>query len=81
MTNYNSYRTGMVCTAVTGSMTKAMKAQRALSAHALRSNVIKVSRSSAKHGCTYGVEFDCALLGNVRVILDKADIEVTEYIR
>ena len=75
------YRSATVCTAVTGSMTMAMKAQRALSKNALRAITVKVSQGSAERGCIYGVEFDCALLGNVKNVLQTAGIEVKEYLR
>ena len=75
------YRSATVCTAVTGSMTMAMKAQRALSKNALRASTVKVSGSSGERGCVYGVEFDCPLLGNVKNVLQTAGIEVKEYLR
>ena len=75
------YRSATVCTAVTGSMTMAMKAQRALSKNALRAVTVKVSQGSAVRGCIYGVEFDCPLLGNVKSVLESNGIEVKEYLR
>ena len=75
------YRSATVCTAVTGSMTMAMKAQRALSKNAIRATAVKVSQGSADRGCIYGVEFDCPLLGNVKNVLQTAGIEVKEYLR
>ena len=77
----NSYRTATVCTAVTGSMTMALKAQKALSKETIRSNAIKVSHSENGKGCVYGIEFDCAFLGNVKATLSAAGIEVREYLR
>lgn len=79
--NYASYRTVTVCTAVTVSMTVALKAQRILAKNAIRAEVIKISGASAKKGCTYGLEFDCALLGNVKAILQDFGIDVKEYLR
>ena len=75
------YRTATVCTAVTGSITMALKAQRVLSKNAIQSNTVKVSRSAQKKGCVYGIEFDCALLGNVKNILDSAGVEINEFLR
>ena len=60
-------------------MTIAMKAQRALSKYAIRASVVKISASS--HGCSYGIEYDCVLSGNVRAILDEAGISVKDYFR
>ena len=77
----NSYRTATVCTAVTGSMTMALKAQRALNREAIRANIVKVSKASNMRGCIYGVEFDAALLGNVREILISVGVEIKEFLR
>ena len=74
-----SYLSATVCTAVTGSMTMALKAQRVLSRATVRANTVKVSRS--ENGCIYGVEFDCALLGNVKMLLNGAGVEVKEFLR
>ena len=79
MNSYNSYRTASSCRAVTESMTIALKAQKALAKHALRANVVKISSSA--RGCSYGIEFDCGLTGNVRAVLDEAGIVVKEYFR
>lgn len=75
------YRTAGTCTAVTGSMTLALKAQRALARETIRSSTVKVSRSIEGRGCVYGIEFDCPLLGNVKATLDRAGIEVKEFLR
>lgn len=77
----NNYREGAVCAAVTGSMTSAMKAQRLLTKHAIRSEVKKLGGTQKKSGCVYGVSFDCALLGNISSIFDDLGIEVKEYLR
>lgn len=77
----SSYRSATVCTAVTGSMTMAMKAQRVLSREAIMTKTVKVSGSSEGKGCVYGVEFDCPLLGNVKSTLQSAGVEVREYLR
>ena len=81
MKNEPSYRTATVCTAVTGSMTMAMKAQRALAKEAIRATVVKVSKSTSNTGCIYGIEFDISLLGKVRVVLENAGVDVREYLR
>ncbi len=70
-----------LCTAVLGSLTKALKAQRTLAKHAVLANVIKISRKSAEKGCSYGIEFACELTGNVKEILASAGIDVKEYFR
>ncbi len=76
-----SYRSATVCTAVTGTMTMALKAQRALAREAIPANTVKVSKSTGNTGCIYGIEFDCSLMGSVRSALTNAGVEVKEYLR
>lgn len=78
---YNNTGSNAGCSAVMGSMTSAMKAQRLLSKHALRSSVIKISPSTQNKGCIYGIEFDCAISVRVRQTLSDANIDVKEYLR
>ena len=79
---YNSTRPSYPrCTAVLGSMTMALKAQRVLSKETIRAETVKISRSSSNKGCIYGVEFDCPLLGNVKSTLDRAGIDIKEFLR
>jgi hypothetical protein len=68
------------CSAVTLSMTNALKAQKALARHAIRSNVIKISGSMSKSGCVYGIEFACSYMLQIRSILEGYGIEVREYL-
>ena len=68
------FRDRALCRIALGSMTVAMKAQRILSRNAIRADVVKISSEQSLKGCVYGIEFSCALLGNVRSILDSAGI-------
>ena len=69
------FRDRALCRIALGSMTVAMKAQRILSRNAIRADVVKISsEQSLKKGCVYGIEFSCALSGNVRSILDSTGI-------
>ncbi len=81
VTDTNSYAPydGM-CTAVMGSMTSALQAQKALANASLYVSVIKVSASGSTNGCSYGVSYGCALSGNVRAILASAGLSVKKYI-
>ena len=74
---YDSYRGGSLCRFSAGSMTAAMKSQRALARNAIRVNVVKIASSGTDKGCIYGIEFPCALLGNVRSTLESAGIHPT----
>lgn len=78
---YSNAQNSAGCSAVMGSMTSAMKAQRLLSKHALRSNVIKISPSTQNKGCIYGIEFDCAQSVRIRNVLQESGIDVKEYLR
>ena len=70
----NVFRDRALCRIALGSMTVAMKAQRILSRSAIRADVVKISSDESKKGCVYGIEFSCALSGNIRAILDSAGI-------
>lgn len=74
-TKYDGHRTENACRVATESMTMAMKAKRLLSATAIRASVVKISSNQSKRGCTYGIEFPCALYGNVDAILSAAGIK------
>ena len=67
------------CFAAIGSVTQAQKAQRALSAAAIQSTVIKTEVSSLRRGCIYGVVFSCVQRKNAEVVLSSADIAVKEW--
>ena len=63
------------CYAEIGSVTQAMKAQAALNAAAIPSEVIKTG-SNTKRGCVYAVEFSCQQANNVSTVLSKEKINV-----
>lgn len=67
------------CTAVIGSMTAALKAQKVLGAAAIRATVVKLDSTVTNRGCAYGVEYDCNQSSNVRSILNSAGIKVSRY--
>ena len=71
---YGVYRDRAQCTFVTGTMTLALKAQRTLAHHAIRIDVTKISTQTDSKGCVYGIEYPCALSGNIRSILDGVGI-------
>jgi len=66
------------CSAELGSVTAAMKAQRALAEAAIQSTVIK-SESSRRSGCSYGIRFSCLQERNVRTVLETAHIPVKQW--
>lgn len=61
------------CSTQIGSLTQTMKAQSALSAAAIPSEIIK-AESSSHHGCVYGISYSCSQENNVRVVLENAKI-------
>ena len=62
------------CRAELGTMTYAMRAQRALAAAAIPSTVGKIESSLSGRGCTYGIRFSCQQEKNVRTVLQNARI-------
>lgn len=77
-TNSYLYRDG-VCTAVMGSMTNALQAQKALANAAIYVSVRKVSASGSTNGCSYGVSYPCSAVSNVRAVLSSAGLSVKKY--
>lgn len=67
------------CTAVIGSMTWAMRAQKALAVEAIPSTVVKTEERRGSKGCVYGINYACAYSDNVRRILESAKISVREW--
>ena len=68
------------CGAEIGSMTQAIRAQRALADSAIPADVQKIA-SKAGRGCVYGLSFSCAQLENVENIFDRQGIKVREWTR
>ncbi len=71
-------RTYRRCTAEIGSISGAMRAQKALAAAAIPSQVIKLD-SSSRHGCAYGLSFSCEQMKNIQYVLDTARISVKQW--
>lgn len=59
------------CIASLKSMTHAEKAKRALEAERLRCEIVNLDKNLTRHGCAYGLEFDCAQSERVKRILDR----------
>ncbi len=67
------------CIAEIGSMTQAMRAQRALASDAIPTTVIKSNSTNSGRGCAYGVSFACAQGENVRNALARAGVKVRRW--
>lgn len=67
------------CTAAIGSMTLAMKAQRALADSAVPCTVVKTEEGYGLRGCVYGIAYACSYERNVKAILESAKINVREW--
>ncbi len=77
-TNSYLYRDGG-CTAVMGSMTNALQAQKALANAAIYVSVTKISASGSTNGCSYGISYPCSAESNVRAVLASAGLSVKKY--
>ena len=64
--------------AVVGSMTAAQRGQRALSAAAIRADIVKSDKLSER-GCGYGLLFAASQQTNVHAILSSAHVNVRRY--
>ena len=67
------------CIAVIGSMTQAMRAQRALANAAARAEVIKADSAITGRGCAYAISYSCLQAEHVKMILKTAGIRVRSY--
>ena len=68
------------CSAAIGSLTQAMKAQKALGEAAIPTTVIKYDSSRAgSKGCIYGIDFSCAQTKNVQTVLSRERIKVKQW--
>ena len=67
------------CLAIIGSMTQAMRAQKALANAAVRAEVIKVDSALTGKGCAYAVSYSCLQADHVKMILKGAGIRVRGY--
>ena len=67
------------CIAEIGSMTQAMRAQRALAESAIPTTVIKSNSAKNSKGCAYGVSFSCAQGENVQSVLERAGVKVRRW--
>ena len=64
------------CASVIGSMTQAMKAQKALERAAIPARVEKADSSATRRGCAYAVIYDCSWEGAVREVLRREEIPI-----
>lgn len=68
------------CTAALGSLTYAIKAQRALAQEGISCEIVKLDSSMTRRGCAYGVEFPCSDQRSVRTVMNAEKITVSSYI-
>ncbi len=62
------------CVFSIGSVTHAIKAQRALSEHSIPSKVVKTNNDRHNRGCTYGIETELVYKSNAVRLLDMYGI-------
>lgn len=68
------------CVAAIGSMTAAIKAQRALLSANISAEVIALAPEETRRGCAYGVEFAAISENAARAVFRAARISVSQYI-
>lgn len=67
-----------VCRVSIGSVTYAIKAQKALTVAAIHSEIVKLDSGNFGKGCTYGLEFGCSQLAGVSLVLKNSGIKYRE---
>jgi hypothetical protein len=67
--------------AAIGSLTGAIKAQRALARMGISAEIVSLSPGETRHGCAYGISFAAAGSAAVRRSLRAAGIAVSEYLQ
>ena len=66
------------CGVSVGSVTYAIKAQKALAVAAIHSEIVKLDSGNFGKGCTYGLEFGCSQLDGVKTVLKNSGIRFRE---
>ena len=66
----------MRCQVTIGSNTQAIKAQRVLSAAAIRTEVVKTENPNSRRGCSYALAYDCLQENNLYAVLQHAGIRI-----
>ena len=70
------------CRADIGSLTLALRAQKALAVAAIPTTVIKIEKNESSfgaRGCSYGLSFSCAQGENLKRVLDYEGIRVRRW--
>lgn len=67
--------------AAIGSMTAAIKAQRALTAAGISVEIVSLSPGETRRGCAYGIEYPLSQESQIRNALRAARISVSQYLR
>lgn len=67
------------CIAEIGSMTQAMRAQKALAETAIPSTIVKTDSSKNSKGCAYGLSLDCEQKENAENIFYRSKVKVRQW--
>ncbi len=68
------------CVIASKSMTMASKAQNILHEHAIVSKIVKIDPHLSSHGCSFGVEVNCAQIENAKKLLDKNRVPYSKVV-
>lgn len=75
------YPTQELCIAAIGSMTAAIKAERALQGAGLSVRIVSLLPEETKRGCAYGIEYPCTAEGEVRSALRNAHLTPSQFLK
>jgi len=62
------------------SLTHAERARRILKSEGIHVDIVNLDRNVTKHGCAFGISFDCRFSGRLRKILKDNDLAYGEII-
>ncbi len=69
-----------MCIATARNMTMAMKIRDTLARSSVKAEIVSVDVSITRHGCAYGVSFDCAEEAQVKRVLRLRRVDYGEII-
>ncbi len=68
-----------ICTASLGSLTYAIKGQKALEEAGISGKIVKLDATKTRRGCSYGIEFPCDKIKRVRSVFSSSHLPVSGY--
>ena len=68
------------CIATIPSLNICIKAQRVLANQGIYSRVVSIDPALTRRGCSYGIEFSCSEKQNIKNILRRAGVSISQFL-